>query len=349
MDRDKMIDALHQQAQGDPMKLLRVAELAFGFHDDARARTLFAELLAVAPANSPALRFTDGMATKAVPSWHFTMMQDERRNQAYDAALRRAVTPRSRVLEIGTGAGLLAMMAARAGAREVITCEVNPVIAAAAREIIALNGFADRVRVIDKHSSLLTLDDLGGPADILVSEIVDSSLLGEGVLAAHAAAMRDLVKPGGTAIPGHGAIRVALFDSAKLTRDTLGMIDGFDVSPFNRLRRRGRGHESNRASDVQRSAAIDLFRFDLAATTVPPSAETTIQCVASGGRVNAVGRWIALDLDDATRYENTPGTDQKSCWPVFLYPLAAPIETEVGQRIAVHGHHDKTSVTLWTE
>ena len=44
---------------------------------------------------------------------------------AYDAALRRAIRPGCRVLEIGTGSGLLAMMAARAGAAQVVTCERN--------------------------------------------------------------------------------------------------------------------------------------------------------------------------------------------------------------------------------
>ncbi|PTS84197.1 hypothetical protein DBR17_08195, partial [Sphingomonas sp. HMWF008] len=226
MDQKRLIDAMHQQAKGDPMKLLRVAELALTAQDDARLSALCAEMLAAAPAGSPALNFADAVVGKAVPSWHFTMMRDARRNRAYDAALRRAVKPQSRVLEIGTGAGLLAMMAARAGAREVITCEVNPVIAAAAREVIALNGFADRIRVIGKHSSDLTLADIGGRADILVSEIVDSSLLGEGVLGAHEAAMRDLVKPGGVVIPGSGAIRVGLIDSPKLEQETLGIIDG---------------------------------------------------------------------------------------------------------------------------
>ena len=349
MDRTKLIDALHQQAQGDAMKLLRVAELALTAYDDARAQLLCAEMLAVAPPGSPALRFADPVLAKTVPSWHFTMMQDERRNQAYDAALRRAITPQSRVLEIGTGAGLLAMMAARAGAREVITCEVNPVVAATAREIIALNGFADRIRVIGKHSSKVTLDDLGGLADILVSEIVDSSLLGEGVLGAHEAAMRDLVKPGASVIPGGGAIRVALFEAPKLDRESLGTIAGFDVTPFNRVRRRGRAGEAGRDSDVQRSPARDLFRFDFAATAHPHAAETRVELVASGGRVNAIARWIALDLDDATRYENMPGAGPKSCWPVILYPLPESIETEPGQRIVVHGHHRRTSVSLWTD
>ncbi len=85
---------------------------------------------------------------RTVPQWHFSLVQDHARNAAYDAALRRAVTPTSRVLEIGTGTGLLAMMAARAGAAAVVTCEVVPAIAEKATDIVAHNGYGDRVRVV---------------------------------------------------------------------------------------------------------------------------------------------------------------------------------------------------------
>ena len=60
-----------------------------------------------------------------VLAYHFPMIADEGRNQAFDLALTQAVahfkgahggTP-PRVLDIGSGSGLLAMMAARAGWR----------------------------------------------------------------------------------------------------------------------------------------------------------------------------------------------------------------------------------------
>ena len=58
------------------------------------------------------------LLSKNVPAWHFAIVREELRNAAYDAALRRAIRPGARVLEIGTGTGLLAMMAARAGAAD---------------------------------------------------------------------------------------------------------------------------------------------------------------------------------------------------------------------------------------
>src|SRR4030095_6929418 len=50
-----------------------------------------------------------------VPPSLFRMMNDVARNRPYETAIYRAVKSNSHVLQIGTGSGVLAMMAARAG------------------------------------------------------------------------------------------------------------------------------------------------------------------------------------------------------------------------------------------
>ena len=57
-----------------------------------------------------------------IPQWHYDMLHDAGRNEAYDAAIKTAVTATKRrlggrceVLDCGSGSGLLSMMAARAG------------------------------------------------------------------------------------------------------------------------------------------------------------------------------------------------------------------------------------------
>ena len=57
-----------------------------------------------------------------------------------------------------------------------------PALAAAAREIIVRNGFAETVSVHSVMSTSLDPAALGGRADLLVCEIVDDLLLGESVL-----------------------------------------------------------------------------------------------------------------------------------------------------------------------
>src|ERR1044072_84243 len=80
-----------------------------------------------------------------IPRWHFEMLNDEKRNVAFEQALSRAITPETIVLDIGSGTGLLAMMAARAGARETITCEMVPQFAELTRGKTGVGGDGGRL------------------------------------------------------------------------------------------------------------------------------------------------------------------------------------------------------------
>jgi ribosomal protein L11 methyltransferase len=62
-------------------------------------------------------------------------------------ALERVVRPGDRVLDLGTGSGVLSIAAARLGAR-CLAVDVDPVALDNARENVALNGVADRVEVV---------------------------------------------------------------------------------------------------------------------------------------------------------------------------------------------------------
>ena len=102
-----------------PLVSLAVSLLAKGQED--RARQLCARSLGAWDAEIRALAAE--VFSHGVPTWYFSMLRDSARHKKYEAAFRRAIKPGSRVLDIGSGTGLFAMMAARAGAAEVITCE----------------------------------------------------------------------------------------------------------------------------------------------------------------------------------------------------------------------------------
>jgi type II protein arginine methyltransferase len=342
---DPAIEALLAAAEGRPDAMLALAPQL----DPARALATIERALALAP-DDPALRARGRrLLSRLAPSWHFVIVRDRRRNAAYEAALRRAVTPGDRVLDIGTGSGLLAMMAARAGAREVIACEANPAIAETAREIIAHNGFADRVRIVAKHSTALdALADLGGRADVVVSEIVSNDLIGEAVLPTLEDAVRRLIKPGAAVIPARGRIRAALGHDAGWAGGRMDAAEGLDLSPFNRfapaLRETGVGD----ARLTLRSEAADLFDFDFAAGGPYPSADARLSLRSQGGTVNCIAQWLALDLDAATTYENPPH-GEASCWAVVIHPLETELATEAGEPVVVGARHDRRSVWLWVE
>lgn len=111
-------------------------------------------------------------------------MADELRSQAFDRALREVVKPGMRVLDVGTGSGLLAMMAARAGAESVLAVELDPLVAAAARRNIEENNLQHIVSVVERDASEWVLPRNERPYDLVVMELLTTGMIDEAQVAA---------------------------------------------------------------------------------------------------------------------------------------------------------------------
>jgi protein arginine N-methyltransferase 1 len=125
------------------------------------------------------------------------MLHDDRRTNDYIAALRAAVRSTDVVLDLGTGSGVLAIAAARAGARHVYAVEASD-IADVAEHVFAANGVQDRVTLIRGWSRETELPE---PADLLVAEVIGNEPLEEEILETTLDARRRLLKPNARLIP----------------------------------------------------------------------------------------------------------------------------------------------------
>ncbi len=348
-DRVALLNALLPQTAGNPRAMIALARQMLGAGERLRGLELAEQVFALTGGEGEAGVIAAEILSDGVYGWHFLIPRDHVRNDAYEQALQRAIRPGCRVLEIGTGSGLLAMMAARAGA-VVITCEADPAIASAARDVVAANGYSDRVRVVNLHSTALDPErDMGGLADILVSEIVSNDLLSEGVLAAHEDAVARLLKPGGVVIPARGAIRVALATDRRARSPRLGEASGFDLTAFNRL---ASPHEMVRVGMGQVdlvSEPVDLFRFDFASGGPWRAARAEHGFASSGGRVDGIVQWIALEMDEIGRYENRPIEGSASCWGALFWRFRHPVTTLKGDCVKVGGAHERDRLRLWQD
>jgi protein arginine N-methyltransferase 7 len=291
------------------------------------------------------------ITTHGVPGFHHGMLFDAPRNAAYRAAIERFARGK-RVLDIGTGSGLLAMMAARAGAAHVVACEANPLIAATAREIIAANGLADRITVHAAHSSQLDRTrDLGGGAELIVSEIFHDNLVGEGVLPSLDHARSELGVPDVVFLPGRAAVRLALADTSLFEDDgAIGMVEGFDLAPFNRHVSRTRNIGADSLRLRLRSAPVEPFDFDFAAQgSLAAQRQSTCELASDGGHVTGVVQWLRLEFADDIAYENVPGASGPSHWTLRYTPLRSPRDTRAGETVRVGGWHDARSLVIWED
>jgi type II protein arginine methyltransferase len=337
-------DRMAQAAWNDALGLATLAEVALWSGNEERAYPLARRALALAPDDPEVRSRARHPFTAGVPRWHFRMLRDERRNRAFDDALRRAVGPGMRVLDIGSGSGLLAMMAARAGAASVASCEMNPAVAHVAQEIVAMNGLDAKVRVIGRKSTALDPEEMGGPADLIVAEIVSNDLLGESVLPVMEDAVRRLLKPGGTAIPEAGAAMVALARWSGMDR-TLSEVSGFDVSPFNALAGVPHRLEVDDPRLSLSSEAAPLFEFQFASGGPWRGGRAAVALDATAP-ANGVIQWIRLRMDAESVYENRPGPEADSCWAALFTPFDPPREAEPGDTVQVHGSYEPTRLRI---
>jgi hypothetical protein len=284
-----------------------------------------------------------------VPPWHFAMMDDRRRNEAYEAAIRRAA-PGKRVLDIGTGAGLLALMAARAGASHVTTCEAVGFIAEHARDIIAKNGLSDRISVIPQKSTAMSVPGvMPERAEVLVTETFASGVVTEGVLPTVEHAHEYLLTPDATIIPAAASVMGYLAGGPVLEGMLfVDKIAGFDLSPFNDFAPSmlpvALDHVPHRAL----SDDFEIMRFDLRERSFPMGgAKLALQATHHGVCVG-IAQWIRLELDSFTKYENRPMAQGgfNGHWTHIIHRFPRLISVAPGDVVPLLFRHDRTQIGI---
>ncbi|CAE7939063.1 TH1 [Symbiodinium necroappetens] len=164
-----------------------------------------------------------------LPPWHYKMLNDHERNRRYHSAIARGAAKasarrqangspgRPKVLDCGCGAGLLSLIAARHGC-DVSAVELSPLISDVTletfRDVSQESAASLMLHTADVRS--LTPDALesnGGPGpghDLIVSELMDASGVGESLLSVLEHACQHLAAPGAQVVPCTLRLTVAL-------------------------------------------------------------------------------------------------------------------------------------------
>jgi len=163
------------------------------------------------------------------------MLADEPRMAFYDEAISRHVKEGDRVIDLGTGTGILAAFASRQGAGQVYAVDHSSIIRHA-MELAAENGI-ENVDFEDVHSTDLYLDE---PVDVIIHEQIGDFLFDEAMVP-NVCDLRDrLLKPGGLILPSQFELfcePMTLHDDRRVPFIwELTDVHGFDFSSMERSR-----------------------------------------------------------------------------------------------------------------
>lgn len=106
----------------------------------------------------------------------FNCLIDEERTMAFAKAIAATVRAGDVVVDMGTGSGVLAMLAARAGAKKVYAVEIDRSNIATLDAVFRANGLEERIVLI--HGDVCKLD-LPEKVDVIIGEMIATALIEE--------------------------------------------------------------------------------------------------------------------------------------------------------------------------
>ncbi|XP_030222110.1 protein arginine N-methyltransferase 7 [Gadus morhua] len=304
------------------------------------------------------------------------MLHDTDRNQKYYAGIRAAVArvkargEKATVLDIGTGTGLLSMMALTAGADFCYAVEVFKPMAEAAKCIVEKNGFSDRMKIINKHSTEVTLGpdgDMQTRANILVTELFDTELIGEGALPSYEHAHQNLVQEGCEAVPHRATVYSQLVESELLW--SWGqlqpvMVEGARLAPPPAVTQCAGAHS---VCDIQLSQVspeqftplgplCTMFSLDFSKpVSSAPQSHTSHFPARVSGRAQVVLSWWDIDMDPegsivcsmapSWTYPQPKAAPWRDHWMQSVYFLPTERSVVEGEELSLTVIHDDYS--LW--
>jgi predicted RNA methylase len=222
------------------------------------------------------------------------------------------------VFESGAGTGVLSILAARAGARAVFCSEIDPAIAAFARQNIAASGCADRIQLLEGSTLDVTPADLGGlRPEVLIAENLSTWQVTEPQNQVMNHLRTKIAHPDAVSIPMVSRNYLQLAQTEYTFFDTVELQCHF--FEFSGIR-----------GPVQLSRPTLFSEFDYRGPT-EVSIEREISVIAwSAGTVNSLRLTSPLEYSAGNFFDWSD-----SLMPPVIVPLVSPVTVRAGDELKV--------------
>jgi protein arginine N-methyltransferase 1 len=266
------------------------------------------------------------------------MIEDTARIDGFIRAFRRVITRETVVVDIGTGTGILALLACQLGARRVYAIEPDESIHVA-REAAAANGYADRVEYLQALSTAVTLPE---QADLIVSDIGGVLPWLQHHVPTIVDARTRFLAAGGTLIPRRDTLWMALVEAPDLYRKYVEPWNanpyGLDLTSARRLVvntwRQGTISKEHLLAPLARPASVDY------AEVTSANLDTAVRwTVARSGTAHGFGAGIDRLLTDGVGFSNAPDRVDRlpsdSIYRTVFFPWSSPVPLVLGDIVTI--------------
>ena len=278
--------------------------------------------------NSPSYRMSYGDV-----AMHKVMLQDVVRTDAYEKSISEIVKPEHSVLDFGCGTGILAMFAARAGARKVVAVDRSPFIKTA-KEIALQNGFDNIDFYHDDHQSLQLEENV----DVIVSEWMGHCLFYEAMLEPLLAIRDRYLAKQGVMIPAQVSLHAGLVCDEDLFEDLAFLGErpyDIDFSPISHVPFQQTDLVTLDSESILKNTAHlgSLDMHSISKSDTPRVFSGTIRANKKA-RIFALCGWFSAELSPGVTLGTGPN-DMPTHWDQVLFPLPEPFTVDPSLELTI--------------
>lgn len=263
---------------------------------------------------------------------HGGCVGDEGRTAAYRTAIERIVKPGDVVVDVGSGTGVLGILACRAGARRVYAIDRGPILSAA-RKVCAANGFEDRFVFLSGLSHEVEVPE---KADVFIAGHLHNFGLETGLLSSLADARARYLKPEAKVIPKGLELHMAPVEAfAPYERfvSTWGSNPcGIDFSGIRSL-----AVNTCYLSAIAPSGLLSepqlLSRLDLEGKIETHTSGSFRFEASRSGVLHGFAGWVRAELSPQSALSNDPRSPNIR-WAQAFFPVPEPLALRPGDPVA---------------
>lgn len=250
--------------------------------------------------------------------------------------MKNLIQDDSVVLDVGAGCGVLSLFAAAAGAKHVYAVELESLAAEAARDIIRLNGYEDRITVINKDILDVKIgEDIPEKCNFVVQDIIWPKPFSRDIHKFLIYCQIHLLTQDAVFCPEVIRLMGVLSDAEPhIAWPDYGDYFGFDLSPMNILAHRAPEYARPYAPKSLVTDAFALTSFDMRKLDKIKDHEWEMTVPATqDGAVHHLLKWLEFEFPDGTRLHNGP--DSRSVRALTVSRYFDPVPVTAGESITL--------------